>query len=47
MKHEYHEGPNARKRFDEGMTKLFNAYKKTAQNPKIKPKREKAKAGKD
>jgi hypothetical protein len=47
MKHEYHEGPQARKRFDEGMTKLFRAPKKSAQNPKTKPKRKKAVASKD
>jgi hypothetical protein len=39
MKHEYHEGPEARKRFDEGMTKLFHAPKIAAQNPKTEPKR--------
>jgi hypothetical protein len=47
VKHEYHEGPAARKRFDEGMTKLFRAPKITVQNPKIKPKRKKAEASKD
>jgi hypothetical protein len=27
MKHEYREGPEARNRFEEGMTKLFKAPK--------------------
>ena len=37
MKHEYHEGPEALKRFEQGMTKLFQA-KKSA--PKEKPTKE-------
>jgi hypothetical protein len=41
MKAEYHEGPEARKKFDEGMTKLFRAPKrKTKEKPR--PKRKKA-----
>ena len=47
MKHEYREGPEARKKFDEGMTKLFRAPKTTAVNAKPAPKRKKAKASKD
>jgi hypothetical protein len=41
---EYQEGPGARKRFDEGMTKLFQAKKPTAmkEQPKPKPKRKTA-----
>jgi hypothetical protein len=43
---EYHEGPGARKKFDEGMTKLFRAPKPEPKNePKPKPKRKKT--GKD
>ena len=34
MKHEYHEGPEAKVRFDEGMAKLFQAKKPA---PKEKP----------
>ena len=34
MKHEYHEGPEALKRFEQGMTKLFQAKKPA---PKEKP----------
>jgi hypothetical protein len=47
MKHEYHEGPAARKKFDEGMTKLFRVPKSvvTAEKPKPKPKRKKANKG--
>ena len=42
MKPEYHEGPEARKKFDEGMTKLFRAPKPEPKNePKPKPKRKK------
>jgi hypothetical protein len=36
MKPEYHEGPEALKRFDAGMKKLFQA-KKPAENPFKKP----------
>jgi hypothetical protein len=44
MKPEYHEGPEARKKFDEGMTKLFRAPKTAGKkdDPKPKPKRKKA-----
>jgi hypothetical protein len=44
VKPEYREGPEARKKFDEGMTKLFRApkYKVTEEKPKPKPKRKKA-----
>ena len=47
MKHEYHEGPKARKVFDEGMTKLFRVPKSTVavEKPKPKPKRRKASKG--
>jgi hypothetical protein len=38
MKHEYREGPKARKRFDEGMKKLFRAPK-TVNALKPPPKR--------
>ena len=46
MKPEYHEGPKARKKFDEGMKKLFNAPK-TVNAPTPAPKRKKAKTSKD
>jgi hypothetical protein len=46
VKHEYHEGPKARKKFDEGMKKLFRAPK-TVNAPKPAPKRKNAKASKD
>jgi hypothetical protein len=47
MKHEYHEGPEARKKFDEGMTKLFRTSKSVVakEKPKPKPKRKKASKG--
>jgi hypothetical protein len=40
---EYHEGPVARKKFDEGMVKLFRVPKSTVakEEPKPKPKRKK------
>jgi hypothetical protein len=47
MRHEYREGPEARKRFDEGMTKLFRAPKITIEKPKTASKRKKAKDSKD
>ena len=47
MKHEYQEGPDARKRFDEGMSKLFRAPKTVVVNEKPVPKRKKVKASKD
>lgn len=37
MKHEYQEGVEARKRFDEGMTKLFRAPKTAIKTEKPKP----------
>jgi hypothetical protein len=47
LKHEYHEGPAARKQFDEGMTKLFRVPKSavTEEKPKPKPKRKKDSKG--
>jgi hypothetical protein len=47
MKHEYREGPEARKKFDEGMAKLFRVPKSavTEEKPKPKPKRKKASKG--
>jgi hypothetical protein len=48
MKYEYHEGPEARKKFDEGMAKLFRAPKLAVAEkakPKPKPKRKKASKG--
>lgn len=47
MKAEYSEGPNARKKFDEGMTKLFRIPKSavTEEKPKPKPKRKKTSKG--
>jgi hypothetical protein len=44
---EYDEGPEARKKFDDGMAKLFRAPKSTAakDDPKPKPKRKKASKG--
>jgi hypothetical protein len=46
MKTTYTEGPEARKRFDEGMIKLFRAPKITAQIPKPKPKRKRVETSK-
>lgn len=43
MKPEYKEGPQARKRFDEGMTKLFRIPKSATVDGKPKPKREQRK----
>ena len=37
MIHEYHEGPDARKKFDAGMTKLFHARKTVNREEKPKP----------
>jgi hypothetical protein len=37
VKHEYHEGPDARKKFDEGMTKLFRAPKTPLKEDTPKP----------
>ena len=39
MKHEYREGPEARKKFDEGMAKLFRVPKSKVVEEKPKPKR--------
>jgi len=47
MKHEYHEGPDARKKFDEGMTKLFRAPKTVVIAEKQKPKAKRKKSSKD
>ena len=42
MAAEYHEGPEALKRFEDGMTKLFQAPKDAVkENPKPSPKPEK------
>jgi hypothetical protein len=47
MKREYHEGPEARTRFEEGMAALFRVPKSTAKKP-TKPVRKKStKRGKD
>jgi hypothetical protein len=48
LKTEYHEGLEARKKFDDGMTKLFQAPKETAkEKSKSKPKRKPKTASKD
>jgi hypothetical protein len=47
MKHEYREGSEARKKFDEGMTKLFRAPKTVVSAPKAAPKPKRKKASKD
>jgi hypothetical protein len=39
MKHEYREGPEAREKFDEGMSKLFRAPKVPIKAVKTKPAR--------
>ncbi len=41
----YDEGPEARKKFDEGMKTLFRASKTTFKAEKPKPKRKKANKG--
>jgi hypothetical protein len=48
MKPEYHEGPEARKKFEQGMAKLFKAKKPVAQEaPKATPpKRKQGRASK-
>jgi len=47
MKPEYIEGPEARRKFEEGMTKLFKAPKSSVAEPKKqKPKRKQGKASK-
>ena len=45
MKGEYHEGPEALKKFDDGMKKLFQAKKpeKSPFKPPAKPKKEASK----
>jgi hypothetical protein len=44
---EYHEGPEARQKFEQGMAKLFKAKKPTAkETPKATPKRKQGKASK-
>jgi hypothetical protein len=45
MKPEYLEGPEARKKFEAGMTKLFQAPKDSVEE-KPKPKRKRKKASK-
>jgi hypothetical protein len=47
MKPEYHEGPEARKKFEQGMTKLLKAKKSTPkETPKSTPKRKQGKPSK-
>jgi hypothetical protein len=47
MKPEYHEGPEARKKFEQGMTKLFKVKKTlTKETPKTIPKRKQGKTSK-
>jgi hypothetical protein len=46
MKPEYHEGPEARKKFEEGMTKLFKAKKETVKEQNPKPNRKQGKTSK-
>jgi hypothetical protein len=46
MKHEYHEGPEARNKFDEGMTKLFRVPKSVVAQEKPKPQPTQKKASK-
>ena len=46
MKHEYHEGPEALKNFENTMTKLFNAPK-TVVKPAPKKAAKRKKASKD
>jgi hypothetical protein len=47
LKPEYHEGPEARKKFEEGMTKLFKAKKTLAQRdaPRIHQNANRVKTG--
>ncbi len=47
MKPEYNEGPAARKKFDEGMTKLFRVPKSAVAGEKPKPKPKRKKTSKD
>jgi hypothetical protein len=46
MKPEYNEGPEARKKFEDGMKKLFQAPKDATKQP-LKPKPKRKKASKD
>jgi hypothetical protein len=46
MKPEYREGPEARKKFDEGMTKLFRVPKSAVVEGKPKPKSKRKKSSK-
>ena len=47
MKPEYHEGPEAQKRFDDGMTKLFRAPKKLSKKKQTIPQPKRKKTSKD
>jgi hypothetical protein len=47
VKHEYHEGPEARKRFEQGMTALFRVPKSTAKKPTKPVHKKSTKRGKD
>jgi hypothetical protein len=47
MKREYHEGPEAKKRFEEGMTTLFRVPKSTAKKPEKPVRKKSTKVGKD
>lgn len=44
MEPQYYEGPKAREKFDEGMTKLFRISKSAGTEEKPKPKRKRKKA---
>jgi hypothetical protein len=47
VKIEYHEGPEARKNFEQGMTKLFKVKKTLAkETPRAIPKRKQGKTSK-
>jgi hypothetical protein len=47
LKPQYHEGPEARKKFEEGMTKLFKVKKPIAkETAKAIPKRKQGKSSK-
>jgi len=46
MKPEYSEGPEARKKFDKGMAKLFRAPKIVVAKDELKPKPKRKKASK-
>jgi hypothetical protein len=47
MKHEYHEGPQALKNFDKGMTKLFKVPKESIKEEKPKPVRKRETTSRD